>query len=180
MSWEVCRIALHCNIDISGNQVGIEIGEDWRDHNVLRAKLKENCLFANKVFPSENDDAAWKAALDSGRKGEKAVSYSIDFSYKDGPAKPLYDVHLRPLVLDLSHRMHRRFGADRWLEVNMPSPATDPPLKSIGRLSKPAARHNLLCGHIRHRVPQGGYRYTSVACQKGPSQERRPRAGSGC
>jgi hypothetical protein len=37
---------------------------------------------------------------------------------------PLYSLRLQPLRLELGHRLARRFGADRFLEILIPSPSS--------------------------------------------------------
>ncbi|KAH8176460.1 RNA dependent RNA polymerase domain-containing protein [Sarocladium implicatum] len=125
--WEVQRIADHCGVDLEKVELDLGTENDWKDQSVFRDCIKKNALFANRHFPSRNDDNAWRIALDSGQKEHKAVAYIAEWSYSRGHREPLYLMRLRPLTMQKSHRMARRFGADRWLDIHMPSPASDPP-----------------------------------------------------
>ncbi|KAL2213184.1 hypothetical protein CC79DRAFT_8009 [Sarocladium strictum] len=125
--WEVCRIAQHCAVDLKSARIVLENENDWRDQSLLRQSLRNNEAFKNKAFPPMNDDKAWKLALDSGQEKDRAVIYSIEFSYCKEPRKPLYRVKLRSLTLGTSNRIIRRFGADRNLELIIPSPFSHPP-----------------------------------------------------
>lgn len=125
--WEVCRIAEHCSVDFRSARVILGDENDWRDQSLLRQSLQKNEAFKGKAFPTMNDEKAWQLALGSGQEKGRAVMYSLEFSYCKEPQKPLYKVKLRPLTLSVSNRIIRRFGADRTLELIMPSPSSHPP-----------------------------------------------------
>lgn len=121
MQWEIMRIALYCGVDLRKADFDLRIGDDFTDQVEFRKMLKKQPAFAGKGFPPPRDDRAWKVALGTGQQDDKAVTYSADFSYNEQLTGSLYRIKLRPLALDLGHRMARRFGADRWLEVTIPS-----------------------------------------------------------
>lgn len=104
--------------------------DDWRTQDKLRAALKTIEQFQNKPFPPRSETAAYTIALKSGQKGQQAVCYGANFVYNSKPGGSLYNLKLQPLRLAQSYRLLRRFGADRWLEVTIPSPASSPPLNT--------------------------------------------------
>jgi hypothetical protein len=53
----------------------------------------------------------------------KSVALSAELVYSEDPTGPLYNLRLNPLKLGLGHRLERRFGADRFLEITFPPPS---------------------------------------------------------
>lgn len=78
--------------------------------------------FVGKGLPPSSEQKAWSVALERFQEHGKAVTLSAELVYRpnnrDGP---LYDLILHPLKFEVSHRLSRRFGADRFLEVTIPS-----------------------------------------------------------
>ncbi|KAH7329479.1 RNA dependent RNA polymerase-domain-containing protein [Stachybotrys elegans] len=125
--FEVTRLANHCNVDLSKVDIGFRPDAAWSDQMKLREKLKDLPAFHDKKLPPTNDPAAWKAALNNFQVGEKAVTLSVDLKYRTDVRGPLFDVVINPLKKpELSHRLGRRFGADRFLEVNLERPDSRP------------------------------------------------------
>lgn len=121
--WEVTRIALHCKVPL-GQIKGLVYDKTWHDQNVLRQALQKNPLFSGKSLPQRCRDEAWEAALTTfhDKNGVRTVALAVDLSWAKGDPDVIFNVALHPLKLDLSHRLGRRFGADRFLEINVPSP----------------------------------------------------------
>ena len=84
--------------------------------------------------------------------GDRCVSFSATFSSRGSNSSMAFGFNLEPLRLELSHRLIRRFGPDRFLCINVPSSAlkhddpnteetvrwlTEEPLYLLGRLWKP-------------------------------------------
>lgn len=79
-------------------------------------------------MPARCDALAWSAAL-NGFQGLRyhvvvlsAELVHVHHSDEDGP---IFETKLKPLSLRLGHRLARRFGSDRFLEVVLPSPHSD-------------------------------------------------------
>lgn len=53
----------------------------------------------------------------------KTVALSAELVYNQNLTGPLYNLRLHPLKLELGHRLARRFGADRFLEITFPPPS---------------------------------------------------------
>ncbi|TGJ84959.1 hypothetical protein E0Z10_g3795 [Xylaria hypoxylon] len=130
--WEVIRVALHCGTPMEDLHFKYE--PIMNDQNKLWESLRRLHAFQGKSFPEKSRPEAWSAAMsDHFRSADQVVvltaSLAINNSAKIGP---LFKLNLQPLRLDLPHRLDRRFGSDRFLELIMPSPYT----KEIKALSK--------------------------------------------
>ncbi|KAH6682263.1 RNA-dependent RNA polymerase [Plectosphaerella plurivora] len=113
--WEVTRIALFCK--------DLPYSDAWLDQTTLRKALRRHPSFIEKIFPEKSGEDAWKASLSTFQEADgKAISLAVNLSWSAEKTGPLFDVSLQPLKLDQSHRLGRRFGADRFLDLNMPSP----------------------------------------------------------
>lgn len=85
--------------------------------------------FVGKSLPPASEAQAWDLALNGFQSdltkgiGNKVVTLSAELVPRSRDTGPLFEFRLNPLKLDpLGHRLSRRFGADRFLEIIMPSP----------------------------------------------------------
>ncbi|KAI1175802.1 hypothetical protein F4777DRAFT_296968 [Nemania sp. FL0916] len=118
--WEIMRLALHCgthmddlrflNEPIPNDQAGL-----WKFLGRLKA-------FEGRSFPEKSKPEAWKAAMsDHFRSVDQAVVFTASLAPNLAKDGPLFKLSLQPLRLDLPHRLDRRFGSDRFLELIIPS-----------------------------------------------------------
>uniref|UniRef100_A0A8H7TRK7 RNA-dependent RNA polymerase n=1 Tax=Bionectria ochroleuca TaxID=29856 RepID=A0A8H7TRK7_BIOOC len=127
--WEITRAAAHCGVDVGEFDLRYESGAAWHEQKKLRAQLATRSeLFRGKGLPPQSDDAVWAASLESFRSGTKVVVLSVEFQ-AGKPSDPFYIAKLDPLHFHLGHRLDRRWGSDRLLEVTIPTLA---PSKSSG------------------------------------------------
>lgn len=101
--------------------------DTWRNPAEFHKALKAHPEFRDKTLPARCDDTAWRAAFSSFRHLGHSVTLVVEASYNYEKNGPLYKLALQPLKLEHSHRLARRFGADRFLEVLVPSPTKDKP-----------------------------------------------------
>lgn len=101
----------------------MQYDDSWRDPTQFRKALATHHDFRGKTLPGKCEDDAWRAAFSAFRRHGRSVALAIEASYNYERAGPLYNLSLQPLKLEKSHRLARRFGADRFLEVIIPSPA---------------------------------------------------------
>lgn len=102
----------------------------WHDQKKLRAQLATRSeLFRGKGLPPQSTDAVWAASLENFKSGTKVVVLSVEFTQGGKPSDPFYIAKLDPLHFRLGHRLDRRWGSDRLLEVTIPTLA---PCKSLG------------------------------------------------
>lgn len=120
--WEVTRAALHCGVRL--DTLDMPYDDTWRNPAEFYKALKTHPDFKDKTLPENCDDRAWRAAFSSFRHCSHSVTLVIEASYNYDKNGPLYKLALQPLKLELSHRLARRFGADRFLEVIIPSPTS--------------------------------------------------------
>lgn len=139
VAWEVTRIAQHCGIDLV-DMSDLKPDPAWVDQNELRKSLAKHSAFQSQTmaFPEASKGAAWAASLEqsvvdaawaassnleptASMPFNQQVVYaaSLDFN-RDSKAS--LQLTLQPLKLEPSHRLGRRFGADRFLELLVPSP----------------------------------------------------------
>lgn len=122
--WEVTRIALHCNVPLNVVK-NLKYDETWHDQNTMRRTLQAHPLFRGKTFPQPCGPGAWEASLTTFQEQRgMAISLALALTWRKEHTGPLFQVSLQPLKLELSHRLGRRFGADRFLEINIPSPTS--------------------------------------------------------
>ncbi|KAI1376759.1 RNA dependent RNA polymerase-domain-containing protein [Hypoxylon crocopeplum] len=118
--WEILRIALHCGIQM--DDLRIDYDPSWTDQKTLWARLQALPVFQGKSFPERSRPEAWTAALnDKFTTTDQVVVLTCSLTANTSRTGPLFALRLSPLKLDLSHRLSRRFGSDRFLEVIIPS-----------------------------------------------------------
>jgi hypothetical protein len=121
--WEITRAALHCNVSLDQFDLLYESNDKWHSQSGLRDTISTHVLFHGKSLPQPSDSAAWKTALGDFQTKVKTVALSAELVYNQDSNGSLYSLRLQPLKLELGHRLARRFGADRFLEINIPSPS---------------------------------------------------------
>lgn len=146
--WEITRVATSLGVNLKDFELEYSTKEGWDDQTKLRAALATNPLFAGKGLPPKCDSHAWAAGLDGFKKGNKVVVLTAELSYSSRSDGPLYDLKLGYPKLQLGHRLDRRFGSDRILEVTIPSPCPNEMPKGMTGSVKEfsAAVLNWLCG----------------------------------
>lgn len=76
----------------------------------------------NCSFPERSSRQAWAACQDEFRRGSRGVTMSGSLRYGDSTsAGPLFRFQLEPLRLEQMYRLRRRFGNDRFLELDIPN-----------------------------------------------------------
>ncbi|KAK7427208.1 hypothetical protein QQZ08_006321 [Neonectria magnoliae] len=127
--WEVTRAAIHCDADLAGWD--LDYNSSWHDQAKFRGKLASHPLFVGKGLPPSCDASSWAAGLGTFSAHDKTVTLSAELVYSPHETGPFFHLKLQPPRLELGHRLSRRFGADRFMEVILPSPTSEkdvPPL----------------------------------------------------
>ncbi|ENH69849.1 Putative RNA-dependent RNA polymerase 2 [Fusarium oxysporum f. sp. cubense race 1] len=122
--WELTRAALHCRVDLSTWDLEYQPNDSWHDQTNFRGQLFRHRLFVGQGLPAACDRAVWDAAFGSFASQDKVVVLAAEFVCNAEDTGQLYRLKLQPPRLELGHRLARRFGADRFLEVIMPSPTS--------------------------------------------------------
>lgn len=92
----------------------------WKNQKLLRSALAE--AFQGKPLPAASDPDAWAMAssVATGKHNDVVFAASLEFSTMKSDS-PL-GLKLQPLKLEQPHRLGRKYGADRFLELLVPSP----------------------------------------------------------
>ncbi|KAF4466706.1 qde-1 RNA-dependent RNA polymerase [Fusarium albosuccineum] len=122
--WELTRAALHCRVDLSQWDLAYKPTDAWHDQKKFRGQVLSHRLFVGQGLPPSCDRIAWDAALGSFSVQDKNVALLAEFIYNTEDSGPLYRLKLHAPRLELGHRLGRRFGADRFMEIIMPSPTS--------------------------------------------------------
>lgn len=129
----------------------MQYDDSWRDLTQFRRALAAHSEFRGKTLPGKCEDDAWKTAFSGFRGHGLSVTLVVEAGYTYERAGPLYRLSLQPLKLEKSHRLARRFGADRFLEVIIPSPTSrDKPkwLKTDDLMALLAQSDHVLLGRL--------------------------------
>lgn len=95
--------------------------KQWRDQNVFWGALAKHDQLQPHTLPEACHSAAWAAGFDSspGASGQ-VLTFSASLVYS--PKKwPMFKLRLDPPKLGLPHRLDRRFGSDRFIELIIPA-----------------------------------------------------------
>ncbi|KAI3392738.1 hypothetical protein diail_5252 [Diaporthe ilicicola] len=122
--WEVLRIGSHMGVDL--NAVSVNYSPDWDNQENLRKALGR--AFPGKPLPAASDSSAWTMATRPEKdqnipcKDQQHVVFTASLEFASTrPSSPLC-LKLKPLKLDRPHRLGRKYGANRFLELLVPSP----------------------------------------------------------
>lgn len=119
------RIGQSCGVDLA--TLDLTYNPVWTNQAELRAFFGRHPAFRGKAFPATSSDVAWAAGVRAvGHDqsptcpSDQQVVYaaSLDFSRRSTALQ----LTLQPLKLEQSHRLGRYYGADRFIEVLIPSP----------------------------------------------------------
>lgn len=102
------------------DSVTINYGAQWKDQQILRSALSE--AFPGKQMPPAADPDVWAAATNDtpGKKQHVVFVASLEFAPIQS-GSPLR-LRLQPPKLDKPHRLGRKYGPDRFLELLVPCP----------------------------------------------------------
>lgn len=113
------RIALRSGVDLQ--QLDLTYNDSWTDQTRLRAAVRDHPLLRGKALPEKSSEAAWKAALGDFVNAGQYVVLSASLETNRASNGPFFNVSLNPLKFESPHRLDRRFGSDRFLEISIPS-----------------------------------------------------------
>lgn len=107
-------------VDLSS--VSLTYSSQWTDQKVLRSVLGN--AFQGKPLPAASDPDAWAIATSgtSAKYQHIVFAASLEFAAMKSDSSCFLHLKLQPLKLDKPHRLGRKFGADRFLELLVPSP----------------------------------------------------------
>jgi hypothetical protein len=91
-----------------------------RDYDSLWNVLKSQPALRDKDFPEKSNRRAWTTSLERVQKGFHDVVFSAKLKFNSSQDGPFFNFELQPLILEVSHRLGRRFGNDRFVEMSIP------------------------------------------------------------
>ncbi|KAI1484054.1 RNA dependent RNA polymerase-domain-containing protein [Daldinia eschscholtzii] len=142
--WEILRIALHCQVRME--DLRIEYDPSWTDQRTLWARLRALPVFRDKSFPERTRPEVWTAALnDKFGTRDQVVVLTASLAANSSKNGPPFLLRLNPPKLDLPHRLNRRFGPDRFLELVIPSLGSQD-VKNFGESAIESIQHWLVNG----------------------------------
>jgi len=116
--YEVERISRFCNIP---KTCFIGCLEKSQEYSSLWASLSTLAEKFSATLPERSNSRAWEKAVGDFRD----VSLSGELKYSDKAGGPLFNFELRPLKLDASYRLARKYGGDRVFTVSLPGLDSD-------------------------------------------------------
>lgn len=105
-------------VDLSS--VSLTYSSQWTDQKVLRSVLGD--VFGGKSLPAASDPDAWAIAASVTPAKHQHVVFVASLEFASMKSDRSLRLKLHPLKLDKPHRLGRKFGGDRFLELLVPSP----------------------------------------------------------
>ena len=121
VKFEILRVFLQAGIPVA--EINFPAPNVLDNYDQLWRFLQGLPVLQGKPLAEQSAKEAWDAACDDFSKGGLAVvlSGSLRFNESTDPTDPLFRFRLKPMKLDRSHRLGRRLGNDRFLEIEMPN-----------------------------------------------------------
>lgn len=92
------------------------------DYNVLWEFLKGLPQLQGKPVPEKSTQRAWASSQANWTAGPfDGVVLSASLKFSSPRSGPFFKVRLQPLSTNLTHRLGRRFGNDRFFELSVPN-----------------------------------------------------------
>lgn len=118
VAYEITRVFLHADVPLSEFKGTVDT--TLHDYDTLWRSLRKLDVLYGKPFPERSSKEAWACALDGYGKGFRAVAFSGSLHFTPIDSNSFFRLKLDPLKLEKMHRLGRRFGHDRFLEICIP------------------------------------------------------------
>lgn len=119
--YEITRVCSYAKVPMSELRFSNTDLPNLQEYDSLWSLLKNQPALKGKQFPQKSDRNAWTASLDKFHQGFDGVILSAKLQFNNSQQGPLFDFQLQPLKIEVSHRLGRRFGNDRFMEMRIPS-----------------------------------------------------------
>ena len=113
------RIALRSGVE--SQDINLTYNDSWTDQTRMRAAVRDHPLLRGKALPEKSSEAAWKAGLGNFISTGQHVVLTASLEINRATSGPFFKISLNPLKFESPHRLDRRFGSDRFLEIAVPS-----------------------------------------------------------
>ncbi|TGO20718.1 hypothetical protein BPAE_0272g00100 [Botrytis paeoniae] len=118
VSYEITRVFLF--VEVSMAEFTLPYTKEWEQYDKLWNMLKTLPVLQNKKFPERCGANVWEVAMKGYIRGFNGVTFTAALLENKKGSGPLLSFQLKPMRLDLTHRLERRFGSDRFLEIAIP------------------------------------------------------------
>ena len=119
VTYEITRVFLHAGVPLT--EIGFPELSNMNDYDALWRFLKNLPALKGMPFPERCGREVWASALDDYRRGFRGVMLAGSLRFNNSAITgPFFRFQLDPMKLDLSHRLGRRYGNDRFLEIDIP------------------------------------------------------------
>lgn len=118
--------ALCKRIQKSYQKEHVSAEEFWREVEAIHKEFKNDMQSAKKhkpMMPAKSSIPDWTSANHNYYCDEisgDSLSFGAELDFSEKPDSHLFDFRLKPIKHERSCRFHRRFGADRFLTIDMP------------------------------------------------------------
>lgn len=119
--YEITRVCSYAEVPMTDLYFPMLDFTNLHDYDSLWNLLRAQPALKGKDFPEKSDRDAWTSSLDKFHEGFHGVILSSKLKFNNSPGGPFFTFQLQPLKTDISHRLSRRFGNDRFLEMSIPS-----------------------------------------------------------
>jgi hypothetical protein len=121
--YEITRVFAYVGVSMAG--VNFPQTVDFDDYDKLWSFLQSVPQLKGKTFPPKSERAAWEAAktefTSKGTGLDLGVVLSGSLTYEMSDCmSAMFQFQLRPLTLEKKHRLSRRLGEDRFIQIDMP------------------------------------------------------------
>lgn len=121
MRYEILRIFLHTRVPLSHlNEQQLPDFSSLQNYETLWQWLKGIPALSGKSFPPKSDVSAWELSICTAKSLFKRALMVATLRLSDSAEGSLFNFQLHPLHVELSHRLGRRFGNDRFIEISIP------------------------------------------------------------
>ena len=118
--YEIIRIFIHASVSL--DSLVLPDSLQWDNYDSLWAFLRRLPALQNRPFPERLCKDVWDACQNEFRRGSRGIAMSGSLRYSDSTSPgPLFRFQLEPLKLEQTYRLRRRFGNDRFLELDIPN-----------------------------------------------------------
>ncbi|KAM0172439.1 hypothetical protein ACHAPC_010765 [Botrytis cinerea] len=118
VSYEITRVFLF--VEVSMAEFTLPYAKEWEQYDKLWNMLKALPILQNKKFPERCGANVWDVAMKGYIRGFNGVVFTAALLENKKEPGPLLSFQLKPMRLDLTHRLERRFGSDRFFEIAIP------------------------------------------------------------
>ncbi|KAI8710919.1 RNA-dependent RNA polymerase [Fusarium sp. LHS14.1] len=115
VKWELHRVALYCSINTAA--VSLPYQASWKDQDTFWENLQQHESFREKAFPQRCSAQAWLESISQEPKPQSSVIWKAKVCM--GTQKGDQKIELEPPVLEISSRLRRKFGSDRFIELQL-------------------------------------------------------------